>query len=300
MLKTISIVFLAWLLTLGAAVGARAQVATPTGTDLLAALGLPVLRLTTTADGLTLSQDRIPAGRYLVTLDDRIWNGELVELVRSRPEPPPIGADKCSDLLPPQCFNWYPSAYLPGGVWSGAPQAILDLKGGVYEFWGPECCEDPAAQLVVTGDPDAPVTGPALTGPTITVAPGAGDRDTEIRVDGELTAGTRFVRFVNATGKPMVGVMQQYPGPITLAQVEAAGKGDLCCGATPPPDALDWKLFRRVAVFGPLSTGAAQWMLVALEPGQTQISIALPSRDFMDTNDAWSNAAAVVVPVADS
>jgi hypothetical protein len=68
---------------IGATISSQAQDATPNAASLLADLGLPEITLTATIEGLTLSQSEVPAGRYLVTLDNQSRNPDLlVEIVR--------------------------------------------------------------------------------------------------------------------------------------------------------------------------------------------------------------------------
>lgn len=157
----------------------------------------------------------------------------------------------------------------------------------MYGFWGPGVqMLAPAAQVTVSGVPDAPVSGPEPVAVTVAfVSSEAGStafrRGVAIRVEGGLAPGPQFVRIVNATDRSLIGLMNQ--NVLTLN-----------------PDATEDDLSRRVAVFGPLSPGAAQSVFVDLRPGLLDIDGAVTTPinpAYEETYSGWSDATTAAVPV---
>ncbi|MFN8592003.1 MAG: hypothetical protein U0031_11140 [Thermomicrobiales bacterium] len=306
MSRTLSIALLAALLLFGAAAGARAQDATPTPDPLFSGLGLPELVLTATPDILLLSQNPIPAGRYVVTLVDQS-GGEpvppFIEFLRLAPEDADTSDRHCKGGLAPDCFAWYTRVFLPGGVSAAAPRAILELQAGEYGLWGAGLLmEVPAARLTVTGDATAAVSGPEPEAATLTFAPDTGGERYTIHVEGTLRSGRHLVRVVNAADRPYFLYAGQYPGPITVAAVattqaiERTGGVGLD-GATPGPDALDPERFRLVGFSITQSPGTQQWVVLDLAPGQVYLAGYYPV-PFNDQGTDTQLGVAVVAPVA--
>lgn len=65
------------MLAMSAGLGALAQEATPQAVSPFASLGLPELTVSATDDGLSVDQAEIPAGRYLVRLENGSANPML-------------------------------------------------------------------------------------------------------------------------------------------------------------------------------------------------------------------------------
>lgn len=278
----------------------QAQIATPRAESLFAGLDLPEIILTATDDGLTLSRSKVPAGRYLITLDNHSWDDLWVEFLRYGPDPP-IGDATCRVGIAPECFTWYALVYHPGGVSAQAPQAILDLRGGEYGLWGPGVLsEHPAARLTVIGDRDAPITGPELAATSITAMSQQSGSGIDIHIDAELHSGPQLVRIVNSTDQLLRMFAAQYPQPITVEQVAAMEEAEMNDRVTPAPDALDPALFREIALTSPQSPGTNQWFVLDLDPGHLYLSTSFAAPITSELDPGWTMAGAVVVPVVES
>jgi hypothetical protein len=273
-------------LALGGASGTLAQDATPAADSPLAALGLPELTVTATAEGYELSETEVPAGRYLVTLVNESENPDIaagfVRLVEDRTLEDLSYADELAAGTPmpefpdPAAFAWLYETYIAGGVSAATPQSVIDLRGGEYGVWGDDpVAELPAAALTVTGDPDARIEGPEPEAAVTIVEEGAGGEGFKFTVNGELTAGPQVVEILNASDQPHFVIGFQYPEEVTIDQVMAFISFDPTTG-TPTADMLDETLL-SFAFYAPVqSIGTTQWAVADLEPGQAILVCFVP------------------------
>jgi hypothetical protein len=272
-------------------VGGLAQEATPTAESPLAGLGLPELVVTATDAGFEVDQTEIPAGRYLVTLNNESATPEIaagfVQLPEGRTLEELSYADELAGGTPPpeemppiEDFAWLFDTYVAGGPSSlsdHSRQAVVNLPAGNYGIWG----DDPtgsiaAAALTVTGEADAEITGPEPEAAVTFVETGEGGVGYEFEVQGEIEPGPQVVEIVNASDQPHFVEALQYPEEITVDQVMAAFMFDPSTGATPSPDMLD---FEQMSVAGWASTqsaGTTQWVVMNLQPGRTMIACFVP------------------------
>lgn len=273
------------------AAGGLAQDATPTAESPLAAAGLPELVVTATDAGLEIDQAEIPAGRYLVTLNNESATPEIaagfVQLPEGRTLEDLSYADELAagtpppDEMPPvEDFAWLYETYVAGGPSSFSDmsrQAVVNLPAGDYGVWG----DDPfgaltAAALTVTGEADAEITGPEPEAAVTFVETGEGGVGYEFDVQGEIEPGPQVVKILNASDQPHFVEALQYPEEFTVDQVMAAFMFDPSTGATPSPDMLD---FEQMSVAGWASTqslGTTQWVVMDLQPGRTMIACFVP------------------------
>ena len=291
LLYRIAAVVAAGALAVVGAAGSLAQEATPAAESPFTELGLPELVVTATDTGYEIDQAEIPAGRYLVTLNNESTTPELAAGFVQLPEdrsvddlsyademaagtPMPEGMPPLDDLA------WLFETYVAGGPSSFSDlsrQAVVNLPAGEYGVWG----DDPfsalaAAPLTVTGEPGAEITGPEPEAAITIVETGEGGVGYEFDVQGEIASGPQVVEILNASDQPHFVEALQYPEEITLDQVMAAFMFDPSTGATPSPDMLD---FEQMSVAGYASTqsiGTTQWVVMDLQPGRTMIACFVP------------------------
>jgi hypothetical protein len=281
-------VALAGGLTLVGATAGLAQDATPEAASGFADLGLPELTVTATNEGLTVDQTEVPAGRYLIRLDNQTENplqssgfvrltdaftlDDLTmadELAAGTPIPPE-GPD------PAQFAFLYETLIVPGP--SGlSPEIVTDLPAGEYGIWPDDPAGDlPITGLTVTGEADAEITGPEPEASVTIFEEGQGGEGYTFRLEGELTAGPQVVKVINASDQPHFVEADQYPEPITIDQFMNSMMFDPATGATPSPDMIDFSQLSVNAWASAQSTGTTQWVVFDLEPGQAVLSCFVP------------------------
>jgi hypothetical protein len=274
-------------LTLVGATGVLAQDATPEAASPFADLGLPELTVTATDAGLSVDQPEIPAGRYLIHLDNQTDNPtlatgfvrltddmtladlSLADEVASGTPIPPEGPD------PAQFAYLYETLIVPGAS-TLSPSVVTDLPAGEYGVWP----DDPASEwevpaLTVTGDPDAEITGPEPEAAVTIVEEGVGGQGYSFRIEGEFVAGPQVVKIENPSDQPHFVEADQYPEPITVDQLMAAFMFDPTTG-TPPPDMVDFMKIEYKGWASAQSTDTTQWVVFDLNPGQVVLLCFVP------------------------
>ncbi|MDQ2654071.1 MAG: hypothetical protein M3Z20_13645 [Chloroflexota bacterium] len=282
---------LAAIVGLGSLGSALAQDATPMPAGGLNDLGLPELTITADESGLHLDQTEIPAGRYLVSLNDTVEGGYLASgFVR-------LGEGQSTDDLsladesaagtpimeqdgapPPVAMDWLYEAYIASGPSRMTPQVVVDLPAGDYGIWH----DDPGSvlpveRLTVTGDADpAAITAPEPEAAVTIEQLGAGGEGFHFTVDGEFQAGPQVVKIVNTSDQPHFTSAFQYPEPLTVDQLMGAMMFDPTSGGTPPPDAIDFSLMQGVAYVSTQSSGTTTWAVMDVQPGQVGLECWIP------------------------
>lgn len=283
------------MLAASGAVTALAQDATPEAAGLFAGLGLPELTITATEAGLTVDQTEIPAGRYLVTLNDetgveagsvfelatgfvRLDEGETLEDL-SLADEIAAGTPAMSDEMEPplESYVFLYDNYITGGPTLLSPQVVVDLPAGEYGVWPDDpFAELPVAALTVTGDPEERVSGPEPEAAATIIEEGEGGVGFSFRLDGELRAGPQVVKIINASDQPHFVLAFQYPEPITMDQLMGSFMFDPSSGATPPPDLLDESKLAEGGYASLQSIGTTQWVVMDLEAGQAILLCFIP------------------------
>lgn len=270
---------LAGAITLTGFGGLLAQAETPPHP--FADLGLPELTITATDAGWDIDRAEVPAGRYLINLENtsqkpflatgfvRLEEGVTLEALSFADElaagqtMPEEGPD------PASLGFLYDTLIVPGASLQ-SPQVVVDLPAGEYGVWPEDpMSEWPALPLTVTGDPGADLSGPEPDAAVTIVQEGEGGVGYGFTVTGEFTAGPQVVKIVNASDQPHFTEAGQYAGgAVTPEQVLGTFMFDPSSGATPPADLLDMS---QLAVSGwgsGQSIGTTQWVVMDLEPGQ--------------------------------
>jgi hypothetical protein len=276
----------------GGSAGALAQDATPAsgGESLFADLGLPELTITATADDLSVDQSEVPAGRYLVTLDNQSGNPEVSSGFVRLDEGEAIEDLSYADEIaagtpapsedqeqPVETFVFLFDNYITGGPSGASPQVVVDLPAGDYGVWS----DDPfaamaAAPLTVTGDPATPVTGPEPQAVATIVEEGEGGQGFKFSLDGQLKSGRQIVKVLNASDQPHFIEALQYPEPITKDQLMATFMYDPSTGGTPPSDLLDFNKVQFAGYAAAQSPGTTQWVTMDLSAGQAILLCFIP------------------------
>jgi hypothetical protein len=264
--------------------------ATPSAASELSDLGLPELTITADESGLHLDQTEIPAGRYLVNLNNTVEGGYVasgfVRLEEGQSADALSLADESAAGTPimeqagavPADLAWLYDAYIASGPSLMTPQVVVDLPAGTYGIWH----DDPGSvlpieRLTVTGDADpAAITGPEPAASVTIEQLGAGGKEFHFALDGELQAGLQIVKIVNNSDQPHFTSAFQYPEPITVDQLMGAMMFDPTTGATPSPDAIDFSQVRPVAYVPTQSSGTTTWAVIDLQPGQVGVECWIP------------------------
>jgi hypothetical protein len=270
--------------------GGLAQEATPAGEGLLSGLGLPELVVTATDGGFALDQTEVPAGRYLVTLDNQSSNPMVIagfiqlpqgreledvsfadELAAGTPAP---GEEITPELL--QDIAWMFDTYVAGGASTFSAvsqQVVVNLPAGDYAVWDENPLSAmPATALTVADDPTAAIAGPEPQAAVTIVETGESGVRYTFDVQGELTNGPQIVKVLNASDAPHFIELTQYPEPLTMDQITAAFTFDPSTGATPPPDMPDFSQVTGAGWAGTQSIGTTQWVVV--NPAYSQVLLA--------------------------
>jgi hypothetical protein len=246
------------ILAIGGTISARAQEATPA--PLAAAeLGYFDLSIKITDAGVELPAS-IPAGRYLVTLEDATDHGIDAFLFRL---PDGVTAEMVDAAFasPPEVApDWWLDAILAGGptVQSGRTgQVIADLIPGNWIVIGNG---HPTQPFTVTGDPAAPIT---VTDPTI---------DAEIALQeyafiglDNLKAGQQTWKVTNTGAQPHFMELIKVPAGTTAEQIMQLLMADE--NATPAPGDVDPSQIEGVGGIGALSSGRTGWYVTNLDSG---------------------------------
>jgi hypothetical protein len=262
--------------------------ASPAGENLFAGLGLPELIITASETGLSADQAEIPAGRYLVTLNDESANPELsTGFVRldegetledlSFADELAVGTPMPEEEPPIEAYLFLYDNYITGGPSGISPQVVIDLPAGDYGVWPDNPFGELAVHgLTVTGDPEERVSGPEPEAGVTIIEEGEGGVGYSFRADGAFTAGSQVVKVLNASDQPHFVGASQYPEPITIDQVMATFMFDPSGGATPSPDMLDFEKVTFVGYAATQSPETTQWVVMNLEPGQVLIDCFIP------------------------
>jgi hypothetical protein len=264
--------------------------ASPAGESLFAGLGLPELTVTASDTGLAVDQAEIPAGRYLVTLNNetgtpdvstgfvRLDEGETLDDLSFADElaaGTPLPGDEA--MPPVEAFVFLYDNYITGGPTSISPQVVIDLPAGDYGIWPDDPFgEFPVNGLTVTGDPEERVSGPEPEAGVTIIEEGEGGVGFSFRVDGAFTAGPQVVKVLNASDQPHFVDASQYPEPITIDQVMATFMFDPSTGATPSPDMIDFEKVTFAGYASTQSSGTTQWVVMDLAAGQVLVACFIP------------------------
>lgn len=175
-------------------------------------LELPTLEVTVTNEQFTVSEAKVPAGRYLVTLKNRADRPRSAAFLQLGDE---ITIDTVNSTLtdpsaePPIWLYTLPS---PGGVSTGPGskiQFIVDLPEGTYAVhWNEPDPSLSTASLIVTGT--FPVD-PAEIEATVTVDMA----DMAFDVSGALVGGQHVVQFANTGEEPHEAYLFKVPNGTT-------------------------------------------------------------------------------------
>lgn len=267
---------------------AMAQEATPSSEGMFAGLGLPELHITATDAGLQPDQAEIPAGRYLVTLEDggapeasagfvRLPEGRtLADL--SWADEVAAGTPVPEEGPPIEELTWIFETYVSGGPSTINPQVVVNLPAGDYGIWADDPASPmPVVGLKVTGDPDPAAIDAAEPESAVTIEQiGAGGKEFKFGLVGEFMAGPQIVKIVNGSDQPHFTSAFQFPEPITIDQVMASIMFDPSTGATPSPDMLDLEQTEFVAFVAAQSSGTVTWTVLDLAPGQVGLECWIP------------------------
>ncbi len=285
-----------WILTtalsgamaLSGVMGTLAQEATPAAESMFAGLGLPELTIIASETGLSVDQAEIPAGRYLVRLENMSGNEQIstgfVQLGDEITLEQLSLADEIAAGTPipeegpdPSQFDFLYDTLIVPGASASSPEVVVDLPAGEYGIWPDDPTSDWVAPgLSVTGDPGEQITGPEPEAAVTIVEEGEGGAGYSFRIDGELTAGPQIVKVVNASDQPHFVEAWQYPEPLTVDQVMNSMMFDPASGGTPAADLLDFSQVSFVGWAATQSTDTTQWVVMDMDPGQVVLACWIP------------------------
>ena len=250
---------------------AIAQDATPAAASPFAGLGLPMLDITGTADGLEGFPEQLDAGRYhlRLTVDENVEFGSGFELVQptgitageflafaagSQIVATP-GASPAAETASDPFF----AARWAGGVSAGvgtSVEVVLDLPPGEW-IVAPQGM-DPIV-FEATGEMPADLPEPEAA-VTLTLS------EYDIAVtEGEISTGSYVARIDNTGAQPHFVGWMQGPDGFTAEQIETvlAEEADAETSGTPVYADLDPNVdFTDVIFTGNQSTGTSQWVYV--------------------------------------
>lgn len=276
------------MLAMSAGLGALAQEATPQAVSPFASLGLPELTVSATDDGLSVDQAEIPAGRYLVRLENGSANPMLatgfVQLTDGVTLDDLSMADEIAAGTPipemgpdPSQFDYLYDVVIVPGASAFSPEVVVDLPAGDYGVWPDDPTSEWAAiGLTVTGAAEAAIEGPEPEATVTIVEEGEGGVGYTFRLEGELTAGPQVVKVLNASDQPHFVEAWTYPEEITLDRVMGSMMFDPSTGATPGPDMLDFEQIQMVGWASVQSAGTTQWVMMDLPAGQVVLACWVP------------------------
>jgi hypothetical protein len=261
----------ALLVLLAGASTSLAQDATPAAATFPDTLGLPVLEISSTAEGFEGLPDETEAGRYHID-----FTGESPESIVTFVQLPEgvaadelVGSDvaaspEAEEGAPPAIPDWLYDTYIAGGASGVGGQAIVDLRPGEYAVWNEDFEAPVAVPMTVTGEMPTDLPEPAAG---ITIREFKTDDGYDFEFVGDLVAGAATLQVSNEADQPHHVVFIKSPREITEEQVMQLLMFDPAAGGTPPPgmpnpEELTFPLY--VPVQSPDST---QWHALNLEPG---------------------------------
>jgi hypothetical protein len=245
-------------LAIGGTVAVQAQEATPkaiSGEE----LGYPELSIKITDAGVDMPGS-VPAGRYLVTVDDATDHGLDAFLMRI---PDRVTAEEvvATFAAPPTAFpDWWLKAIFAGGsaVQAGRTgQAITDLVPGDWLVFGNG---HPTQAFAVTGDLAAPI---AAVDPTVEATITL-DEYFFGGLDG-IKAGPQIWKVTNGGSQPHFMELVKVPAGTTAQQIMQLLMAD--DQATPAAGGIDPAQIEGVGGIGTLSVGRSGWYVTDLEAG---------------------------------
>lgn len=231
-------------------------------------LGLTVLTLSVSEQGVTGLPATLAAGRYILHLEpgDMLPN-DTVPGVFFAKLPDGVTMDDMAAMAstpasptsgPP---DWYYTTTLPGGV-SAAPgqagDAVIDLTAGNWFASGPQLSTPPVG-LTVTGDAPTKVMDPESNA-TITLKDFAIDL-----TNGELQAGQNVIALESTGTEPHFLALSKGPDGLTRDQLAAGINADM--SGTPVAGGLSESDLMPVFQSIDQSGGTKQWVVVTLEAG---------------------------------
>jgi hypothetical protein len=249
---------------------------------------LPELTISATDEGFTVDQAEIPAGRYLVRLENGSANPMLasgfVQLTEGVTLDDLSMADEIASGTPlpemgpdPSQFDFLYDVLIVPGASALSPEVVVDLPAGEYGIWPDDPTSEWAAiGLTVTGDPEAVIEGPEPEAAVTIIEEGEGGVGYTFRIEGDLIAGPQVVKVLNASDQPHFVEAWTYPEEITLDQVMGTMMFDPSTGATPSPDMLDFEQINMVGWASVQSTGTTQWVVMDLSAGQVVLACWIP------------------------
>ncbi len=274
------LLILALLVATIGSVTAFAQDATPAApTSALAALGYPELRLVATDTGFE-SPDEVPAGRYLIVLDNQGTPGGPAQVsdVNLIQLPTGVQIDELNALLfgesasPP---DWYGGIVSSGGFYVEAGEtgyAVLDLEPGAWYVGVGDA--NPFVPLTVTENTSA--TPGAFPDPVADVT--VEYAEFALDLPDQIPAGNQVWHLSNPGDQQHALTFARTPELLTIEQVQAfvtqLGSGTPQAGA---PDPASVEIL--TSELKNLSPGREIWVELELEPGAYAVICGIPDPD---------------------
>jgi len=253
----------------GAGAGAQdaSPAAGPSARDftLLRGLGLPEITIVVTdADATGVPAD-LPAGRYLVTLENRTAD-QNVGIVLLAPPAGTTDEDALDGILREGVPAWFYDTTFAGGPIADGGQSdavVVELAAG--DWW---------LDVDRTADAAVQPTDTATKLQVMGTAPAAGDvagavpiamSEYNFALPNAITAGPQIWQLTNTGEQPHLLDLEGVPDGTTLAQVmELVG---FAFTGTPAASALGLDQIRDLYATTPISPGQTTWIEVDLAPG---------------------------------
>jgi len=279
MLRRISCFILISMLTLGSTAVATAQDASPAASpeaqrpardiSLLKALGLPEINLVATDTDVTGLPASIPAGRYLVTLEDQTADQEVETYVGMLPASVTLDQaladlNSNSDAIPPWVYD---------ATWAGGPNpyagqidaAVVDVTAGSW-FVAFDRQTDGDVQPTDTGVALEVTAGQAAATPAaIAGAVPVNMKEYTFELPASIASGPQIWDMGNTGTQPHFMVLWGVPDGTTMTQV--LGTISSFMTGTPAADALGFDDIQDVYDTAFISPGQHSWIQVNLDPG---------------------------------
>lgn len=237
---------------------------------------LAALAITIRPDGDDVPR-QVSAGRYLVTVENRLREGTAISFVLP-PGNHTLAEAHAALSDPGAAADWLYGARFIGGPHAGAGergQAIIDLTPGEWLIWSGEQTSDRPWSLTVT---ESGVDGEMPAEPEADVS-------LDVReyafwgLDAGVPSGPQLWRITNSGEQPHLMDLLRAPGPITFAQIMTLLA--LPDGAAPPSGIPAANEFEQVAGLGTISPGETSWVVFPdLAPGTYVALCFVPDREF--------------------
>jgi hypothetical protein len=290
MLRRISCFILISVLALGSTAVVTAQDASPVASpsaqrpardlSLLTALGLPEITLVATDTDVTGLPASVPAGRYLVTLEDQTADQEVETLIGILPASTTLD-QAVADL---NSNSEEPPAWVYDATWAGGPNpyagqtdgAVVDLTPGTwFVAFDRNSDNDPqpkdtAVALEVTGEA-------AATPVAIADAVPANMKEYTFELPASIASGPQIWDMGNTGAQPHFMVLWGVPDGTTMTQV--MGTITSFMTGTPAADALGFNDLQDIYDTSFISPGQHTWIQVNLDPGTYAAVCFFPDKE---------------------